>query len=95
MQVSHDYFHNNPGRVITKCNLNLLFSQPWLKSLVPANIIAGFKKSGLYPYDSNAIAIASEAKRKSQSKNDNPVSPKSQTVEDSKDNESDDRLIIS
>ena len=92
-QVSHDYFHNNPGRVITNCNLNLLFSQPWLKSLVPANIIAGFKKSGVYPYDSNAIAIPSEFKRKPQPKLNNLVSSMSQTVEDSKDNENDDGLM--
>ena len=50
-QVCHDYFHKNSGRVITKFNFNLLFSQAWLKYLVPGNIIAGFKKCGVYPYD--------------------------------------------
>ena len=64
-----------------------------MKSLVTADIIACFKKSGVYPYDTNAIAIPSEAKRKAQPKIDNPVSPMCQTIEDSNDNESDDELM--
>ena len=61
--------------------------------LSPANIIACFKKSGVYPYDTNAIAIPSQAKRKAQLKIDNPVSAMCQTIEDSNDNERDDELM--
>ena len=64
-----------------------------MKYLLPADIIAFFKKSGVYPYDSNAIAIPSEAKQKVQPKIDNPVRPMCQTNEDSKDNENDDKLM--
>ena len=49
----------------------------WLKSLVSAKIVAGFKKCGVYPYDSNAIAIPSEAKRKPQPKIDITLSVQS------------------
>ncbi len=35
---------------LTRFNFNMLFSQAWLKSLIPSNIIAGFKTSGIFPY---------------------------------------------
>lgn len=56
-EVCHHFFQNNPGKVITKFNFNMLFSKAWLKSLTPANIIAGFKTCGIYPYDSTAISV--------------------------------------
>ena len=30
-------------------------SKTWLKSLVPANVISGFKTCGIYPFDPKAI----------------------------------------
>ena len=53
--VCHDYFQKNPGKIITKFNFNELFSQAWLKSLVPANLIAGFKTCGIYPLHRKAL----------------------------------------
>ena len=78
-QVCHDYFHKNSGRVITKFNFNLLFSQAWLKSLVPGNIIAGFKKCGVYPYDPNAIVVPGAKKKKQQPRVDEAGSTMSQS----------------
>ena len=49
------FFQKNPGKVITKFNFNELFSQAWLKSLVPANLIAGFKTCGICPLNRNAL----------------------------------------
>ncbi len=40
--VCHTYFQKHPGKVIMRFNFNMLFSQAWLKSLIPSNIIAGF-----------------------------------------------------
>ena len=53
--MCHDYFQKNPGKIITKFNFNELFSQAWLKSLVPANLIAGFKTCGIYPLNRKAL----------------------------------------
>ena len=66
-QVCHYYFHKTSGRVIAKFYFNLLFSQAWLKSLVSVNIIAGFKKCGVYPYDPNAIVVPGDPKKKDNS----------------------------
>ena len=56
-EICHQFFQKNPGKVITKFNFNKLFSEAWLKSLIPANIIAGFRKCGVYPYNPAAISI--------------------------------------
>ena len=53
----HQFFQKNPGKVITKFNFNKLFSEAWLKYLIPANIIAGFRKCGVYSYNPTAISI--------------------------------------
>ena len=48
-------FKKNSGRVITKYNYNSIFSKAWLNSLVPANIVSGFKTCGVYPFNPKAV----------------------------------------
>ena len=55
--MCHDYFHKNPGKVITKFNFNYLFSKAWFQALTPANLIAGFT-CGVYPLNRSAIIVA-------------------------------------
>ena len=57
--VCHEFLQRNPGRVITKFNFNSLFSKVWLQSVIPANVIAGFKSCGVYPFNSSAIKVPS------------------------------------
>ena len=45
----------NPGSVITKYQFLTLFSKAWYKAIQPQHLIAGFKKCGIYPYNSEAI----------------------------------------
>ena len=62
-----------------------------MKSLVPGNIIAGFKKCGVYPYDPNAIVVPGEAKKKKQQPRvDEASSTMSQSDKDSDTNEDED-----
>ena len=56
--MCHDFFHKNPGKVITKFNCNSLFSKAWFQALTPANLIAGFKTCGVYPLNRSAIIVA-------------------------------------
>jgi len=51
-EICHCYFQKCPGKVITRLNFNKLFSQAWLKSLIPSNIVAGFKTCKVFPYNS-------------------------------------------
>ena len=48
-KVCHNFTQKNSGRVITKFTFNSLFSQAWLLAVTPANVMAGFKPSGVYP----------------------------------------------
>ena len=54
-EVCHKFFSKKSGKIITKFNFNSLFSQAWLQSLVPANLISGFKTCGIYPLNRNAV----------------------------------------
>ena len=59
--VCHQYQQRNPGAVISKLNFSRLFSQAWLTALSPANIIAGFRKCGIHPFNRQAIPLSHEA----------------------------------
>lgn len=58
-EVCHRYMQDNPGRVVTKYQFSSLFSTAWYKTVRPENIIAGFRKVGVCPFDSSAIAVPS------------------------------------
>ena len=53
--VCHEYIQSHPGRVITKYYFSELFSKAWLRTVVPANIISGFKCCGVYPFNPRAV----------------------------------------
>ena len=63
--VCHTFFQNNPGKIITRFNFNSLFSQAWLRAVNPTNIIGGFKRSGVCPYDLTAVRITGDVQTKS------------------------------
>jgi len=51
----HKFVQSHPGKVITKYQFSEVFSKAWLKSMVPASIISGFKVCGIYPFDPKAV----------------------------------------
>ena len=53
--VCHRYLQSHPGRVITKYQFSQLFSEAWLNTMIPANIISGFKTCGVYPFNPKAV----------------------------------------
>ena len=63
--VCHILFQNNPGKIITRFNFNSLFSQAWLRAVNPANIIGGFKRGGVCPYDPTAVCITGDVQTQS------------------------------
>ena len=60
-QVCHDFQQANKGAVISKYVFSRLFSQAWLHALSGHNIIAGFRKCGVYPFNHNAIEILDDS----------------------------------
>lgn len=53
----HDFIQKNPGRTITKYQFSPLFSVAWYKAIRPENIMSGFRKAGICPFDSKSILI--------------------------------------
>jgi len=51
----HMYVQPHPGRIITKYHFNEVFSKAWLKSMVLANKISGFKTCGIFPFNPKAV----------------------------------------
>ena len=56
-EVCHSFYQENPGQVISKLNFCRIFKPAWLKNVTPENIINGFKKAGVYPYNPSAIPL--------------------------------------
>ena len=56
----HEFYQKNPGSIVTKFNFSRLFSQAWCRVVTPANVIAGFRRAGLYPLNPNAISLTED-----------------------------------
>ena len=55
--MCHSFYQVNPGQVISKLNFCRILKPAWLKTFTPENIINGFKKAGVYPYNPSAIPL--------------------------------------
>ena len=53
--VCHQYMQSNPGKIVTKYQFSALLNKAWMLTMTPSNICAGFRKCGVYPFNSNAI----------------------------------------
>ncbi|KAL3289623.1 hypothetical protein HHI36_023033, partial [Cryptolaemus montrouzieri] len=49
------YWDANPQRSLNKARFNIILSRVWPKCMTPDNIINGFKATGLFPLNSEAI----------------------------------------
>ena len=56
-----DFISRNPGRVVTRYDFSSLFGKVWEKSMTMTNVIAGFRCTGIYPFDRNALAPLSSS----------------------------------
>ena len=70
--VGYEFQQHHPGMVISKLNFPGLFAMAWLQALTPANIIAGFQKCGVHPFNHNAIPIAADDSSSSGLEPNNP-----------------------
>ncbi len=54
-EVCHRFISENPGKVVTRYSFSNLLRQAWMSSMTMKNVIAGFKTTGIYPVDRNAV----------------------------------------
>ena len=55
-RVCRQYMAKNPGRVVTEDILASLVGQAFGQSHTPLNILSGFKKTGIYPFNPGEIS---------------------------------------
>ena len=58
-QECHRFYCKHPRTVIRKINFNFVFRNAWLNAITPTNVVSGFRKTGVYPFNRHAISCAS------------------------------------
>ena len=51
----HRYMSNNPGRVITRFTFSQIFSRAWCRGMTMENVMAGFRTTGIFPFNRHAL----------------------------------------
>ena len=59
-----NFIFKNPGRQITRYDFSALFAKAWSNAMTLPNIVAGFRVTGVYPFNRNAVCLPSEARTK-------------------------------
>ena len=54
-EVCRKFMHDNPGKVVTRFSFSKLFNEAWSHSMTMRNIQAGFRCTGIYPFDRNVL----------------------------------------
>lgn len=54
-EACNRYMQKNPGRVVTKYSFSTLLNEAWGKTMVPTVISSGFRRSGIYPFNPEAL----------------------------------------
>lgn len=57
------YMSSNSGKVVTIYQFSQLFALAWKQAMTPQNIIAGFRATGVFPVNRNAIVLPGEQPR--------------------------------
>ena len=58
-EVCHRFVTDNPGKLVTRYQFSALFSEAWLRSMTVANITGGFRVTGVYPVNRDALSLPS------------------------------------
>ena len=57
LEVCHKYMSKNPGKVVNRFVFLQLLYEAWTDAMTSMNIKAGFRTTGIYPLDRNAVAV--------------------------------------
>ena len=64
--ICQEYCARSVGKIVTVHDFSRLFSQewPWSQSMIITNITSGFKVTGVFPVDQNAVTLPQDIARK-------------------------------
>ena len=51
----HNFLTENPGRVVTRYQFSELFHRAWVRAMTGENITAGFRSTGVYPFNRDTL----------------------------------------
>ena len=54
-EACREFMFTNAGRVVSKFQFSRLFSKAWSKGMTINNIVSGFRSTGIYPFNPEAI----------------------------------------
>lgn len=54
-EACQNYLSSNPSRVVTRFQFSKLFSEAWHKGMTMLNVVAGFRVTGVYPLNRDAL----------------------------------------
>ena len=57
-EVCHGFLTKNPGKVVTRYEFSALFGKAWTRSMNMTNVIAGFRTTGIFPFNRNALSVS-------------------------------------
>jgi len=55
--ICYKFMAENLETVVTKLGFSKLFSQAWYQAIKPDNLISGFHKTGVCPFNSEAVSV--------------------------------------
>ena len=59
----NEFMGKNIGKVVTRFQFSELFSRAWARAMIPHNICAGFKATGVYPLDSTVFTAINDLRK--------------------------------
>lgn len=62
-RTCHNFMSKNPGQVVNRYNFSRLFSSAWFESMTAKNIISGFRTTGIFPVNRDAITLPGQKAR--------------------------------
>ena len=66
-KVCHELYQKHPSSVVTKLKFSCLFLQAWCNAVTPANVMSGFRRAGVHPFNPNAITVTENTSMNSSS----------------------------
>lgn len=56
--MTNNFIRTNPQKKLNRYNSGQLIARAWIRATTPANAISGFRGSGIYPVNPNALSDA-------------------------------------
>ena len=59
-KVCHEFYQKNPDSVVTKFNFCRIFSKAWCNVVTPGNVMSGFQRAGVFPFNPSAVSVTDD-----------------------------------